>query len=260
MKAIITQIQAGRKGIFEISDENGLLFRAERICSKNPFSGKWDMKFNMSYPNGFVRYEAAYTGPRIRNPFKQQNKWEYSVEGRYGAEAVFYLNSDEESCVRYCIEKDSRLISCYNVAKGKIRVVSFYDNGKQIAQLTQPLNVENNRYTYYLHLTDANKDLLEIICFFTIYFNGMTYEDEFEYGGMSVNSAYTTSKEKKYYNPKWIEEKFGAQEAELFKSEVDEYNMAIKKKADKLTIIILLCILGELIVVGSILFISGILF
>lgn len=246
MIAKIAQIKANGENRFEISNESGVLFYASTpwMNIKLPFNAENIRKLTMTDYSGKEIFTSSYSV--IENaleealPFKyfwagEQQFAKYYLNGENGVEGSFYSRQDGFLDKKYCIEKDGRIILGYSIGKGKIEVISFYENEQQIAQLTKPLSVENNLDLYYLHLADEKDDLFPILAFFTIYYDYRYYHNngQFVSGKERVSIEYTFDKNNKYYNQNWIKQQFGSLEAEHFQNELKQHREASKKRMQK---------------------------
>ncbi|MBQ8165246.1 MAG: hypothetical protein IJZ94_05480 [Clostridia bacterium] len=246
MIAKVTQTQANGKNCFEISTSTGVLFYAQTswMNINLPFDAQNIRELVFTDCNGEVVYTTSYSV--IENtleralPFKylyagEQRFGQYSVIGKNGIEGSFYSRQDGFFDKKYCIEKNGRFVLGYSISKGSFEAISFYEGGRQIAQITKPLNVEDNLDVYFIHLSADRDELFPIIAFFCVYFDYQKYNraGEIVAKKTEVNLRYTLDKNNKFYNPDWIKNEFGKAEADRFKSELKAHNQRVSNKFRK---------------------------
>ena len=276
MFATIRQTRADERNLFQVeSEESGILYRAETPWSglNLPFDAENLRKLVFTDDGGKEMFHTEYD--IVRNTVNSLLKYrylagksvrlsEYRVTGSDGTElGAFYTRIDGVLTSQMVISFGGRLYDCYHCALGRIYVISIFDRGRQIAQITKPLDTWNQLDIYYLHLLDSCRDMLPLLSFFTVYVDALKFHGSGRFVRHSVQKsrARTFNRNNDKYDPDWIAKTFGNEAAEQLDfllethPEKDSPGARIPEKAARrLKMIIVVVIFAVLLTAAVLLF------
>ena len=229
MFATIRQTRADERNLFQVeSEESGILYRAETPWSglNLPFDAENLRKLVFTDDGGKEMFHTEYD--IVRNTVNSLLKYrylagksvrlsEYRVTGSDGAElGAFYTRIDGALTSQMVISFGGRLYDCYHYALGRIYVISIFDRGRQIAQITKPLDTWNQLDVYYLHLIDSCRDMLPVLSFFTVWVDAARFDGAGRFARYSYQKSRvrTFNRNNDKYDPDWIAKTFGNEAAE----------------------------------------------
>ena len=229
MFATIRQTRADERNLFQVeSEESGILYRAETPWSglNLPFDAENLRKLVFTDDGGKEMFHTEYD--IVRNTVNSLLKYrylagksvrlsEYRVTGSDGAElGAFYTRIDGALTSQMVISFGGRLYDCYHYALGRIYVISIFDRGRQIAQITKPLDTWNQLDVYYLHLIDSCRDMLPVLSFFTVWVDAARFDGAGRFARYSYQKSRvrTFNRNNDKYDPDWIAKIFGNEAAE----------------------------------------------
>ena len=222
----IEQTTANGSNNFEISQEGQLLFRASTPFYKPaaPIGGDFFRKLTLNDANGdellYTNYDTVENAIASSKPLS----WIYQYSKQVRRYTIlnnmdqviggFYFEQVAVADTKYVLVFIDRIILCYRRKLGKKEVVSFYENDRQIGQITKPNAVYNNLDIYYAHFLDGTLTPA-IISLFTIYYDFLNHNHSGEIMvGWRKNVSYNYDKNSKMYNKDFIRDNFGAEEDE----------------------------------------------
>ncbi len=213
----IYQIKATAKNLFEVFENSTLLYRAHTpwLSIKAPLPIERFFSLSLSDANDRTLFTTKYAPFENDSPIPSLHANRCNVISNYGRVGYF--------CVRptvfgtrekqFDIVYQDRFVTGYDASIGNRRAVSFYDAGAQVAQLTSPLAAQNNLNSYFLHIAPGHEALLPILVFFAIYFDYLYYNNSGEFVSNSATVSWQYSFKTDHYDPDWIKNTFGEQEA-----------------------------------------------
>ncbi len=156
---------------------------------------------------------------------------------------AFYILRASAWDKAFFVELNGKIFKGYSVAAGFKEVVVFFDDEKQIAQITKPLSTVNNLDEYLLHILDDYKELFEIFAFFTIYYDYKKYNNSGEIVGKSaeISFKYTFGKNSKKYDENWILNNFGADEVQNIENTISGSQSQAKTQIKSTLKVMLIC-------------------
>ena len=276
MFVTIRQTEASGRNLFEVASDDNILYLAETPWSalNLPFDAENLRKLIFRDAHGNEIFHTEYnildntlqSVTQLKSLVGASTKLaEYQVVDRDCiTRGSFYTQVDGIITSQLSISYDDKIYDCYDIALGKIYVVSIYDGNQQIAQLTKPLDTWNQLDIYYLYLLDEYTDLLPVLSFFTI------YQDARQFDRAGNFMKYSTEKSRAYsfdtnndkYNANWIADMFGQSAADQLNSLLNEKygknlpNAHLPKKVKHvLTAAISVAVIAVMIVVGVILYV-----
>lgn len=181
-----------------------------------------------------IRYKSCYNiAENISNTIIPM-KW--VVTGEQKNRIYKILDKEENTCgefskvtngfldTKYVIEYGKYKLKSYDISVGKTRNILIYKDEFQIAEIIKPLNVSNNKDSYYIFLLDEYSELETILSFFTIYFDYQNYSNNGEIVACKeeVSIEYTYSKNNKFYDKNWISNHFNKEDVDLVNNQILE--------------------------------------
>ncbi len=159
----------------------------------------------------------------------------------------------------FFVEINGKVFKGYSIAAGYKEVVVFFEDEKQIAQITKPLSTINNLDEYLLHILDGYNELFEILAFFTIYYDYKKYNNSGEIVSKSaeISFRYTFGKNSKKYDENWILNNFGITEAQNIENTISASQEQAKTQIKSTLKLMLIC---AIIIVPIVLLLTVILF
>lgn len=224
----VRQTQANRKHLFQVESDGQILFRARTPWAdiRLPLRGENLRKLSFTDTDGRELFHTTYD--LVENTLQALSKYKYLwgassrlaeyrvADGEGRVQGAFYTQIDGMMTSQLTIARGETLYDCYCRALGKIYVISVFDGGRQIAQITKPLDTWNRLDVYYLHLDDGCRALLPILSFFIIYVDAQQFNRPGQLSAYTVEKSwsYSFNRNNDKYDPDWIARTFGPEEAE----------------------------------------------
>ena len=217
----INQISANGKNLFEIIEGGQLLYQAHSPWL--PMITDAARKITMSDPAGQKVFETNYSFLENMSeaivPFKYlltgaQKFNQYSVVDADGKTiGAFYSELNGLIDKKLYLQRENRAIVGYRRSVGNKEVVSFYQNERQVGQLTRSNSTVNNQDRYLPHFLPGYESWLPILAFFTVYYDFMYHNNSGKVMiGYSTKYVYTYDKNNKKYDKNFIRNNFGQAE------------------------------------------------
>lgn len=223
MFVTVRQVQANRENRFQVESDGRLLFQAQTPWAdiRLPAQAEHLRRLTFTDNEGRELFHTEYHV--LDNVLQSLTKYkalfgssakvaEYQVVDRSGrAQGSFYTQLDGPLTSQMTIAWGERLYDCYACALGKIYVISVYEEERQIAQITKPLDTWNRLDLFYLHLDEAYRGLLPVLSFFIIYVDARKFNRPGQITQYAVEKqwSYSYDRNNVRYNPHWIADTFG---------------------------------------------------
>ncbi|MBM6917149.1 hypothetical protein [Intestinimonas butyriciproducens] len=223
MLVTIRQTKSSGQNLFQVEERGQLLFQAQTPWAdlRLPLEAENMRRLTFSDAQGRPLYHTSYR--LLDNVLHSLTKYkfllgasaqveEYEILDEAGRQqGSFYTQIDGIFTSQLTICYGEEQYDCYPRFMGKIYVVSIFRDGRQIAQITKPLDTWNLLDIYYLHLLENCRHLLPILCFFTIYIDALSFAQPGRAVKYSVEKrrAYSFNKNNDKYDPHWIAQAFG---------------------------------------------------
>lgn len=251
MLVTIEQTKSNFENLFDISSDGQTLFhaRAPWMKASVPFNADNVRKLTFFDAAGETLYTTRYS--IIDNtleeavPFKylltkEQRFGQFEIIGRDGREGAFYTLQNGMFETKFCIEHRGDVYFGYSMDNGRNNIVSIYAGETQIAQITKPLTVIENLDIYYLHLKEDYRSMIPLLAFFTVYYDYRKYNNsgEITKNSVEISVSYSFDKNNSKYDPNWIAQEFGQEEAEQLENALRAIREQGSAKAKKIAKII----------------------
>ena len=255
MRVIIQQTRSDGKNLFQVISNGQILFQAKTpwFNLNMPFNLEKKRELVFTDPAGETLYTTRYNVienmveefiPMKYLVTKEQKFGQFELIGKNGEEGKFYTVQNALLDEKFCIKYGERMFLGYVRDTGRNSFVSIYEDDTQIAQITKPHTVTDNLDVYYLHIKDEYSFLLPVLSFFVVFFDYSRYNHSGELRmGTQYDIKYSYDKNIDKYNPNWIAEEFGRQEAEEFEEIIKGTNEVDSADLKKLLKIMGLCFL-----------------
>ncbi len=223
MLVTIRQTKSSGQNLFQVEEQGQLLFQAQTPWAdlRLPLEAEKMRRLTFSDAQGRPLYHTFYR--LLDNALRSLTKYkfllgtsakveEYQVLDETGQQqGSFYTQIDGIFTSQLTICYGEEQYDCYPRFMGKIYVVSIFRDGRQIAQITKPLDTWDLLDIYYLHLLENCRHLLPILSFFTIYIDALSFAQPGRAAKYSVEKrrAYSFNKNNDKYDPHWIAQAFG---------------------------------------------------
>lgn len=228
MLVTIRQTKSRGQNLFQVEEQGQLLFQAQTPWAdlRLPLEAEKMRRLTFSDAQGQPLYHTSYQ--LLDNALRSLTKYkfllgtsakveEYQVLDETGQQqGSFYTQIDGLLTSQLTICYGEEQYDCYHRALGKIYVVSIFQEGRQIAQITKPLDTWDLLDIYYLHLLEGYRHLLPILSFFTIYIDAVSFTQPGRAAKYSMEKrrAYSFNKNNDKYDPHWIAQAFGPEAQE----------------------------------------------
>lgn len=228
MLVTIRQTKSSGQNLFQVEEQGQLLFQAQTPWAdlRLPLEAEKMRRLTFSDAQGQPLYHTSYQ--LLDNALRSLTKYkfllgtsakveEYQVLDETGQQqGSFYTQIDGVLTSQLTICYGEEQYDCYHRALGKIYVVSIFQEGRQIAQITKPLDTWDLLDIYYLHLLEGYRHLLPILSFFTIYIDAVSFTQPGRAAKYSMEKrrAYSFNKNNDKYDPHWIAQAFGPEAQE----------------------------------------------
>lgn len=228
MLVTIRQTKSRGQNLFQVGEQGQLLFQAQTPWAdlRLPLKAEKMRRLTFSDAQGQPLYHTSYQ--LLDNALRSLTKYkfllgtsakveEYQVLNETGQQqGSFYTRIDGLLTSQLTICYGEEQYDCYHRALGKIYVVSIFQEGRQIAQITKPLDTWDLLDIYYLHLLEGYRHLLPILSFFTIYLDAVSFTQPGRAAKYSMEKrrAYSFNKNNDKYDPHWIAQAFGPEAQE----------------------------------------------
>ena len=228
MLVIIRQTKSRGQNLFQVEEQGQLLFQAQTPWAdlRLPLEAEKMRRLTFSDAQGQPLYHTSYQ--LLDNALRSLTKYkfllgtsakveEYQVLDEAGEQqGSFYTQIDGVLTSQLTICYGEEQYDCYPRFIGKIYVVSIFQEGRQIAQITKPLDTWDLLDIYYLHLLEGYRHLLPILSFFTIYIDAVSFTQPGRAAKYSMEKrrAYSFNKNNDKYDPHWIAQAFGPEAQE----------------------------------------------
>lgn len=219
----INQTNSAGVNTFEVMDQGVLLYKAESPWY--PLMTDVTRKIRMFNPAGEQVFESRYSF--LENvaessiPFKylftgSQKFAQYTVIDTNGNEAgAFYAEQTELMKSKMVLQYEDRALVVYKRSIGAIEVACFYDGDTMVAQLTKSNKRVNNLDKYLLHILPDMEAWLPVMVFFVVYYDFVYHNNSGEIMvGTKISYTYTYDKNNTKYDPNFILNNFGQEEAD----------------------------------------------
>ncbi len=154
-----------------------------------------------------IPYKYLFTGSQKFDQYKV-------LDGTGQETGAFYKEATELFGRKLILQYADRMVIGYKVDAGKKEVVCFYENDRQIGQLTKPNYVVDNLDQYMLHFVDGYEDWIAVLSLFTVYFDHIYHGNAGNMRiGVSTSVTYSYSPYNKFYDKDFILRHFGTEEA-----------------------------------------------
>lgn len=223
MLVTIRQTKSSGQNLFQVEEQGQLLFQAQTPWAdlRLPLEAEKMRRLTFSDAQGQPLYHTSYQ--LLDNALRSLTKYKFLLGTSAKVEEYQVLDESGEQQGSFFTQIDGLLTSqlticygeeqydCYHRALGKIYVVSIFQEGRQIAQLTKPLDTWDLLDIYYLHLLEGYRHLLPILSFFTIYLDAVSFTQPGQAVKYSMEKrrAYSFNKNNDKYDPLWIAQAFG---------------------------------------------------
>ena len=223
MLVTIRQTKSRGQNLFQVEERGQLLFQAQTPWAdlRLPLEAENMRRLTFSDAQGRPLYHTSYR--LLDNVLHSLTKYkfllgasaqveEYEILDEAGRQqGSFYTQIDGIFTSQLTICYGEEQYDCYPRFIGKIYVVSIFRDGRQIAQITKPLDTWDLLDIYYLHLLENCRHLLPILSFFTIYIDALSFAQPGRAVKYSVEKrrAYSFNKNNDKYDPHWIAQAFG---------------------------------------------------
>ena len=228
MLVTIRQTKSSGQNLFQVGEQGQLLFQAQTPWAdlRLPLKAEKMRRLTFSDAQGQPLYHTSYQ--LLDNALRSLTKYkfllgtsakveEYQVLDETGQQqGSFYTRIDGLLTSQLTICYGEEQYDCYPRFIGKIYVVSIFQEGRQIAQITKPLDTWDLLDIYYLHLLEGYRHLLPILSFFTIYLDAVSFTQPGRAAKYSMEKrrAYSFNKNNDKYDPHWIAQAFGPEAQE----------------------------------------------
>ncbi len=228
MLVTIRQTKSRGQNLFQVEEQGQLLFQAQTPWAdlRLPLEAEKMRRLTFSDAQGQPLYHTSYQ--LLDNALRSLTKYkfllgtsakveEYQVLDETGQQqGSFYTQIDGLLTSQLTICYGEEQYDCYPRSIGKIYVVSIFQEGRQIAQITKPLDTWDLLDIYYLHLLEGYRHLLPILSFFTIYIDAASFTQPGRAAKYSMEKrrAYSFNKNNDKYDPHWIAQAFGPEAQE----------------------------------------------
>lgn len=228
MLVIIRQTKSRGQNLFQVEEQGQLLFQAQTPWAdlRLPLEAENMRRLTFSDAQGQPLYHTSYQ--LLDNALRSLTKYKFLLGASAQVEEYEILDEAGEQQGSFYTQIDGLLTSqlticygeeqydCYPRFMGKIYVVSIFRDGRQIAQITKPLDTWDLLDIYYLHLLENCRHLLPILSFFTIYIDALSFAQPGRAAKYSVEKrrAYSFNKNNDKYDPHWIAQAFGPEAQE----------------------------------------------
>ena len=228
MLVTIRQTKSSGQNLFQVEEQGQLLFQAQTPWAdlRLPLEAEKMRRLTFSDTQGQPLYHTSYQ--LLGNALRSLTKYkfllgtsakveEYQVLDEAGEQqGSFYTQIDGLLTSQLTICYGEEQYDCYHRFIGKIYVVSIFRDGRQIAQITKPLDTWDLLDIYYLHLLEGYRHLLPILSFFTIYIDAVSFTQPGQAAKYSMEKrrAYSFNKNNDKYDPHWIAQAFGPEAQE----------------------------------------------
>lgn len=223
MLVTIRQTKSRGQNLFQVEEQGQLLFQAQTPWAdlRLPLEAEKMRRLTFSDAQDQPLYHTSYQ--LLDNALRSLTKYkfllgtsakveEYQVLDETGQQqGSFYTQIDGLLTSQLTICYGEEQYDCYPRFIGKIYVVSIFQEGRQIAQITKPLDTWDLLDIYYLHLLEGYRHLLPILSFFTIYIDAVSFTQPGRAAKYSMEKrrAYSFNKNNDKYDPHWIAQAFG---------------------------------------------------
>ena len=228
MLVTIRQTKSRGQNLFQVEERGQLLFQAQTPWAdlRLPLEAENMRRLTFSDAQGRPLYHTSYR--LLDNVLHSLTKYKFLLGASAQVEEYEILDEDGRQQGSFYTQIDgifaSQLTICYGEEQydcyprfmGKIYVVSIFRDGRQIAQITKPLDTWDLLDIYYLHLLENCRHLLPILSFFTIYIDALSFAQPGRAVKYSVEKrrAYSFNKNNDKYDPHWIAQAFGPEAQE----------------------------------------------
>lgn len=228
MLVTIRQTKSSGQNLFQVEERGQLLFQAQTPWAdlRLPLEAENMRRLTFSDAQGRPLYHTSYR--LLDNVLHSLTKYkfllgasaqveEYEILDEAGRQqGSFYTQIDGIFTSQLTICYGEEQYDCYPRFIGKIYVVSIFQEGRQIAQITKPLDTWDLLDIYYLHLLENCRHLLPILSFFTIYIDAVSFTQPGRAAKYSMEKrrAYSFNKNNDKYDPHWIAQAFGPEAQE----------------------------------------------
>ena len=222
MLVTIRQTKSRGQNLFQVEEQGQLLFQAQTPWAdlRLPLEAEKMRRLTFSDAQDQPLYHTSYQ--LLDNALRSLTKYkfllgtsakveEYQVLDETGQQqGSFYTQIDGLLTSQLTICYGEEQYDCYPRFIGKIYVVSIFQEGRQIAQITKPLDTWDLLDIYYLHLLEGYRHLLPILSFFTIYIDAVSFTQPGRAAKYSMEKrrAYSFNKNNDKYDPHWIAQAF----------------------------------------------------
>ena len=223
----VRQTQANEANLFQVEREGEVLYRAQTPWANLhlPFQMENLRKLILTDAQGKELFHTEYRvwenaaemASRYKSFFGKSTRLaEYQVLDREGTLlGSFCARIDAPFTSQLVLRYQEREFDCYALFRGKRYLVCVFEEGRQIAQITKPLDTWNRLDIFYLHLLDSCGDLLPILSFFILYVDARQFHRPGKASAWSVEKrwSYSLNQNDRYYDPDWVGRTFGQEEA-----------------------------------------------
>lgn len=228
MLVTIRQTKSRGQNLFQVEEQGQLLFQAQTPWAdlRLPLEAEKMRRLTFSDAQGQPLYHTSYQ--LLDNALRSLTKYKFLLGTSAKVEEYQVLDETSQQQGSFYTRIDGLLTSqlticygeeqydCYPRFIGKIYVVSIFQEGRQIAQITKPLDTWDLLDIYYLHLLEGYRHLLPILSFFTIYLDAVSFTQPGRAAKYSMEKrrAYSFNKNNDKYDPHWIAQAFGPEAQE----------------------------------------------
>lgn len=217
----VKQVTSAGSNTFDVISNGYLVYRGSATWF--PLGVDKNNKVILTDPNGNMIFQTKYS--LIDNLAESSVPFKYLINGeqKFSQYQVVDVNGNDVGCFydvrksfldsRLCISFGNRVIYGYTRDIGLREVVSFYENDRQIGQITRTRKVVDNLDWYYVHFLPEYDVLLPLMAMYTIFYDYCFHNSSGQYvKGTYVNASYTYDYNSKKYNKNFIRDNFGEQE------------------------------------------------
>ena len=237
MLITVRQTRANGANFFQVEREGEVLYRARTPWAdvRLPFRMEnlrelvfTDAQGKEIFHTGYRVWEnAAQEASRYKSLFGETTRLaEYQVLGQDGALlGSFYARVDAPFTSQLVLRYGEREFDCYALFRGKRYLICVFEGGRQIAQITKPLDTWNRLDIFYLHLLDDREKLLPILSFFILYVDAQQFNRPGKASAWSVEKrwSYSFNRNDRHYDPDWVGRTFGQEAADELERLLQEH-------------------------------------
>lgn len=218
----VKQTQAFQSNEFEILQNGNVVYRAGATWFPRKMRDE-ENRVVLTAQDGAMLLQAQYNPagrvfdlPGQHPTTGKQKIGAYQVtDASANPVAVFYTPEGWSDSICLCLTFGNRIVYGYQRCMGLLEVVSFYENGMQIGQLTHSRRVVNHLDRYYLHFLPACDDLQPLMALYAVFYDSVFHNhDGKTITGETTDPYDSRSVYNDTYRPDFIRTCFGEQEAQ----------------------------------------------